>query len=154
MVVRIRPNDAGHAGAPFRVAAGIGPRCGTEPPAPRLPGDRVAMKRLRELVRRFGALRVLLLAAVIVLIVAAPFSDGPAHATGWPLVRSVIAPTLFVIMAFVLPLDITMTLVFMSDRHGAERRRLRRIAQTESVLFVAMLLAWMPLLIRLIRTLD
>ena len=112
------------------------------------------MKRLRELVRHFGALRVLLVAAVIVLIVAAPFSDGPAHATGWPLVRSVIAPTLFVIMAFVLPLDITMTLVFMSDRHGAERRRLRRIAQTESVLFVAMLVAWMPLLVRLIRTLD
>jgi len=112
------------------------------------------MKRLRDLVGYFGALRVLLVITVVVLIVAAPFSDGPAHATGWPLVRSVIAPTLFVIMAFVLPLDITMTLVFMSDRRGAERRRLRRIAQTEIVLLVAMIVAWIPLLIRLIRTLD
>ena len=112
------------------------------------------MKRLRDLVGYFGALRVLLVITVVVLIVAAPFSDGPAHATGWPLVRSVIAPTLFVIMAFVLPLDITMTLVFMSDRHGEERHRLRRIAQAETVLLIAMIVAWIPLLIRLIRTLD
>ena len=112
------------------------------------------MNRLRNLVSMFGALRVLLVIGVIALIVAAPFSDGPAHATGWPLVRSVIAPTLFVIMVFVLPLDITMTLVFLSDRQGPERRRLRRIVQTEAVLFVAMLTAWIPLLMRLLRTLD
>ena len=112
------------------------------------------MNRLRNLVSMFGALRVLLVIGVIALIVAAPFSDGPAHSTGWPLVRSVIAPTLFVIMVFVLPLDITMTLVFLSDRQGPERRRLRRIVQTEAVLFVAMLTAWIPLLMRLLRTLD
>lgn len=112
------------------------------------------MSRLRNLVSMFGALRVLLVIGVIALIVAAPFSDGPAHTTGWPLVRGVIAPTLFVIMVFVLPLDITMTLVFLSDRQGPERRRLRRIVQTEAVLFVAMLTAWIPLLMRLLRTLD
>ena len=102
----------------------------------------------------FGPLRVLLVVSVVAIIIAAPFSEGPAYSTGWPLVRSVIAPTLFVIMAFVLPLDITMTLVFMSDRQGAERRRLRRIAQTEAVLFGAMLVAWMPLVMRLLRALD
>ena len=106
----------------------------------------------------FGALRVLLLASVVVLIIAAPFSDGAVQASGdasmWPLVRGVIAPTLFVIMAFVLPLDITMTLVFMSDRRGEERRRLRRIAQIETVLLVAMVVAWIPLVMRLLSTLD
>ena len=112
------------------------------------------MERLNRLVGMFGALRVLLVLCVVALIVAAPFSDGPAHTMGWPLVGSVIAPTLFVIMAFVLPLDITMTLVFMSDRHGPERRRLLRIAQTEAVLLVAMLAAWTPLVLRLLRTLD
>lgn len=112
------------------------------------------MNRLRHLVSMLGALRLLLVLCVVALIIAAPFSDGPTHSTGWPLVRSVIAPTLFVIMAFVLPLDITMTLVFMSDRQGAERRRLRRIAQTEAVLLVAMLVAWIPLVMRLLRTLD
>ena len=112
------------------------------------------MHRLHELLNLFGALRVLLVVGVVALIVAAPFSDGPAYSTGWPLVRSVIAPTLFVIMAFVLPLDITMTLIFMSDRQGPERRRLRRIAQVETVLLVAMLVAWMPLMMRLLRTLD
>ena len=108
------------------------------------------MNRLRE----FGVLRVLLVIGIVALIIAAPFSDGPVYSTGWPLVRSVIAPTLFVIMAFVLPLDITMTLVFMSDRQGSERRRLRRIAQTEAALLVAMLVAWIPLVMRLLRDLD
>ena len=112
------------------------------------------MNRLHHLVSTFGALRVLLVIGVVALIVAAPFSDGPTASTGWPLVRSVIAPTLFVIMAFVLPLDITMTLVFMSERRGRERRRLRRIAQTEAVLLVAMLVAWIPLVMRLLRSLD
>ena len=112
------------------------------------------MSRLREFATMFGALRVLLVITVVALVIAAPFSDGSAHTTGWALVRSVIAPTLFVIMAFVLPLDITMTLVFMSDRQGAERRRLRLIAQTEAVLLVAMLVAWLPLVMRLLRTLD
>ena len=112
------------------------------------------MNRLREFVTMFGTLRVLLVISVVALIVAAPFSDGPAHSTGWPLVRSVIAPTLFVIMAFVVPLDITMTLVFMLDRQGPERRRLRRIAQIEAVLLAAMLVAWIPLVVRLLRTLD
>ena len=116
--------------------------------------DWTAMSRLRELATTFGALRLLLLLAVVGLVVAAPFSDGPAHATGWPLVRSVIAPTLFAIMLFVLPLDITMTLVFMSGRHGPEQRRLRRIAQIESALLVVMILAWLPLVLRLLRTLD
>ena len=112
------------------------------------------MNRLREIVNLFGALRVLLVIGVVALVIAAPFSDGPAHATGWPLVRNVIAPTLFVIMAFVLPLDVTMTLVFMSGRQGPERRRLRIVALVEGVLFIAMLAAWAPLLLRLLRTLD
>lgn len=112
------------------------------------------MRLLRHLVSMFGALRVLLVISVAALIVAAPFSDGTSALTGWPLVRGIIAPTLFVIMAFVLPLDITMSLVFMSDRHGPERRRLLRIAQTEAVLLAAMLVAWIPLVIRLLRTLD
>ena len=112
------------------------------------------MNRLCDFVRFFGALRLLLVVTVLVLIVVAPFADGPAYTTGWALVRSVIAPTVFVIMAFVVPLDITMTLVFMSNREGPEQRRLKRIAQVEAVLFVAMLAAWAPLVIGLLRTLD
>ena len=80
------------------------------------------MIRPREFMTSFGALRVLLVVGVVGLIVAAPFSDGPIHSSGhasvWPLALGVIAPTLFVIMVFVLPLDITMTLVFMSRSAG------------------------------------
>ena len=110
------------------------------------------MNHLRDLMNTFGALRVLLVVGVIAIIVAAPFSDGPAQAAGWPLVRNVIAPTLFVIMVFVIPLDITMTLVFMSGRRDPERRRLRLVAKTEALLLVVMLAAWTPLVIRLLRT--
>ncbi len=112
------------------------------------------MNRLRHLVTTFGALRAMLVIGVVALIVVAPFSDGPPASSGWPLVRGVIAPTLFVIMVFVLSLDITMSLVFMSDRQGSERRRLQRIALTETVLLVAMLAAWTPLVVRLLRALD
>ena len=112
------------------------------------------MNRLCDLVRYFGALRFLLVVSVVVLAIAAPFSDGAAQAAGWPLVRSVIAPTLFVIMVFVVPLDITMTLVFRSDRQGPERVRLKRIAQVEAVLLVAMLAAWAPLVVRLVRSIG
>ena len=114
----------------------------------------MTMNRLRDLASTFGTLRMLLVLTVVGLVIAAPFSDGPAHATGWPLVRSVIAPTLFAIMVFVLPLDITMSLVFMSDRQGTERRRLRRVVRIETVLLVVMILAWLPLVLRLLRTLD
>ena len=112
------------------------------------------MNRLRDFVQFFGVLRLLLVVTVVVLIIAAPFSDGPVRVTGWALVPSVIAPTMFVIMAFVVPLDITMALVFMSDREGSERRRMRRIVQVEAVLFVAMLAAWAPLVVRLLRSLG
>ena len=112
------------------------------------------MTRLRDFLRLFGTLRLLLVVTVVVLIVAAPFSDVPAHAGGWALVRGVIAPTMFVIMAFVVPLDITMTLVFMSGRHEAERHRLGIIAKTEAALFAALILAWLPLIVRLLQTLD
>ena len=112
------------------------------------------MNRLRDFVRFFGILRALLVLCVVGLVIAAPFSGAPTHVMGWPLVRSVIAPTLFVIMAFVLPLDLAMTLVFMSGRQGLERRRLRVVALVEGVLFIAMLAAWAPLLLRLLRSLD
>ena len=110
------------------------------------------MNRLGDLVRFFGALRILLVASVVALVIVAPFSGGPIDVAGWPLVRSVIAPTLFVIMVFVVPLDITMTLVFMSERQGRERRRLKRIAQVEALLLAAMLAAWAPLVMRLLES--
>ena len=112
------------------------------------------MNRLRDFVHFFGVLRVLLVLGVVGLVIAAPFSGAPAHGMGWPLARSVIAPTLFVIMAFVLPLDLAMSLVFMSGRQGPERRRLRIVVLVEGVLFIAMFAAWTPLLLRLLRTLD
>ena len=112
------------------------------------------MDRLRDFMNFFGVLRVLLVLGIVALVIVAPFSDAPTHTSGWPLVRSVIAPTMFVIMVFVLPLDLVMTLIFMSDRQGPERRRLRIIARIEAVMFIVMLAAWTPLLIRLLRTLD
>lgn len=110
------------------------------------------MNRLRDFVSFFGVLRTLLVLVVVALVIAAPFYDGPVHAMGWPLVRGVIAPALFAIMVFVLPLELTMTLVFMSG--GQDRRRLRIIVLTEAALFVAMLAAWTPFVAGLLRTLD
>ena len=112
------------------------------------------MHRLRDFVNFFGVLRTLLVLGVVALVIAAPFYDGPVHATGWPLVRGVLAPALFMIMVFVLPLELTMTLVFMSGRRDPDRRRLRIIVLTEAALFVTMLAAWTPFVAGLLRSLD
>ncbi len=110
------------------------------------------MNPLRVFLQTFGVLRASMVIGVVALIVAAPFESEPlSSASGWELVRGVIAPTLFAVMAFVLPLDFTMTKIFMSERGESEKRRLRIVARTEGLLFVLMFAAWSPLLMELVR---
>lgn len=110
------------------------------------------MNGLRVFFETFGVLRASMVIMVVGLIIAAPFQGDPSSsASGWELARGVIAPTLFAVMIFVLPLDFTMTKVFMSDRGESEKRRLRIVARTEGLLFVLMFAAWSPMLMDLVR---
>ena len=129
---------------------------------------------LRERVAETGALRVALLAAVAVLVASAPFASfGPegfeaVHASRalgvdggalgpreigisiglvW---TTLVAPPLAVMMAFVVPLDMLMSRIYMADKQGAERARFRRILAAEAFAFVLLVAAWTPFFVALL----
>ena len=91
--------------------------------------------------------------ALLVLVVSAasPFSEGPAVYAGWRLATTMIAPAIFVMLVFLLPLDMIMSAVFMSGGSPARRSRFRRIMGIELVLLVAMVVAWLPFVLRLLN---
>lgn len=87
-----------------------------------------------------------------VLIVIGPFSGGQPRFSGFALFTSVVAPAFYVIMLFVIPLDITMSRVFMNDADGEERLRYRFIIRLEVALMALMLVAWLPFIVKLLNT--
>ena len=105
---------------------------------------------MRRLAAEFGPLRLMLALLVLATCAAAPFSDGPAVYSGWRLATTVIAPTIFVMLAFLLPLDMLMSAVFMSGRGEAARARFRRIILAELLLLALLGVAWLPFVLRLL----
>lgn len=55
------------------------------------------------------------------------------------------------IVLFVLPLDMTMARIFMSGESHDDRLRLRKIIQIEGLLFILLLLAWVPFFMKILR---
>ena len=129
---------------------------------------------LRERVAELGALRVALLAAVAVLVASAPFASfGPDGFGGIDVSRALgvesgpsgsreialslgllwttlVAPPLAVMMAFVVPLDMLMSRIYMADKEDGERARFRRILATEALAFVLLVGAWTPFFVALL----
>ena len=107
--------------------------------------------RVARLAGEFGALRLMLGLLVLLVCTASPFSEGPAAYAGWQLATTVIAPALFVMLVFLLPLDMIMSAVFMSGGDGEVRRRFRRIILAELGLLALMVIVWMPFVLRLLN---
>ncbi len=107
---------------------------------------------LKQIISRLGALRAMLVTIVLLLILMGPISGGEARISGFALFTSVVAPAFYVIMLFVLPLDITMSRVFMGEAQGEEKLRYRFIIRLELVLLALMLLAWLPFILKLLKT--
>lgn len=99
----------------------------------------------------FGALRLLLLGTALVLIVLAPFSGGRVSFDGLAIVTTLLAPVAFAIYVFLLPLDMAMTAVFMSDASGPRHAALKRALITEVAVFVVLMLAWLPFVLSMLR---
>ncbi len=106
---------------------------------------------IAEYLRGVGFLRAVLMLATVLLIFLAPFAGGHIQTSGWPLVTTVLAPVCFVILIFVLCLDMLMTRVFMSGSSDAERWRLTMIFRSEALLLVILLVSWAPLVLTLMR---
>ena len=85
------------------------------------------------------------------LIAIGPFAGGPVRFDGWAIVPTLVAPAFYVIVIFVLPLDMTMSRVFMSGASEARRAQLKRVMVTEAVLFVLMVIGWLPFVLQLLR---
>lgn len=107
---------------------------------------------LKQFFLKLGALRAMLVIVVLLLILMGPISGGDARISGFALFTSVVAPAFYVIMLFVLPLDITMSRVFMKEAQSADRARYRFIIRLEVALFALMLLAWLPFIIKLLKS--
>ena len=131
------------------------------------PGSRRALN-LRERAVELGALRIALLGAVAVLVASAPFSSfGPDGSGALDVSRALgaeggtpgspgiglspgrlwttlVAPPLAVMMAFVVPLDMLMSRIYMTDQPEAERARFRRILAVEALAFAILVGAWTP----------
>jgi hypothetical protein len=99
----------------------------------------------------FGALRLLLLGTALVLIALGPFSGGRVTLDGLAIVTTLLAPVAFAIYVFLLPLDIAMTAVFMSDASLTRRAALKRALITEVAIFVLLMLAWLPFVLSMLR---
>ena len=97
----------------------------------------------------FGALRALMIGFVLLLCVVAPFSGGTDY-NGLAVLITAVAPALFVIMFFVLPLDMLMSIVFRVDASTAKRRRMNRILKIEALVFIVMGLSWLPFVMNLV----
>ena len=93
---------------------------------------------------RIGALRCALMATTLLVVCAAPFADGQVYYHDWRLLPSVVAPSVMMMLAFALPLDITMSKVFMVDAGAEERDRLRFVIRLELFAFVLLFAAWSP----------
>ena len=104
-----------------------------------------------DLFRGLGPLRLVLIATVVALIILGPISGGAPSFDGIALFTTLIAPVAYAIFVFVLPLDIVMARVFMSGAGPERRAALKRAIVIEGILFVLIILAWMPYVLKLLR---
>jgi hypothetical protein len=100
-------------------------------------------------IKYIGPMRLALALFTFILIGMAPFASE-ASFSGWGAVVGTVAPSLTAIMLFVLPLDMMMSRIFMTDTEGAERLRYRRILWLEFFLIIALILAWRPFISNLL----
>ena len=99
---------------------------------------------LARTVQRFGLLRVLLAFGTLGLIGVSPFAHRTDSLEEGGLFFAAIAPSLVAILIFVLPLDMAMTRIFLSDADPANKARLWRVIKGEAILLLMLVLAWTP----------
>lgn len=106
---------------------------------------------IQKLHKRIGVLRTSLLVSTAIITPIGPFVDGTVYLHDWRLLPSVIAPSLMLILAFVLPLEIVMSSIFMTDADPEKKDRLASAIKAESILFVVMIAAWTPFMFKVLE---
>jgi hypothetical protein len=97
---------------------------------------------MRGLLNDLGALRVLLLATVVLCMPLALWAD--AEPVGWGVLSAYIAPAVAVLLVFVLLLDALMSRVFAIDKTPEELPLSRLHIRADLLGVLAILLSWGP----------
>ena len=97
---------------------------------------------MRNLWSEIGALRVVLLAFTVLLLPTVWLSDMRPEGGG--VLFAYIAPTLVILMFFVLLLDALMNRVFMAEQEEAPRQRARRRLRADLLAIALLCLFWGP----------
>ena len=95
----------------------------------------------------FGTLRLGLLAITLLVIMLSVFADGTTYMHDWRIVPSVVAPSIMMMLAFALALEMTMTRIFITNAEPAEKRRLKRILKLEAIVYFLLIASWTPFFI-------
>jgi hypothetical protein len=98
----------------------------------------------------FGTLRLGLLAIALLVIILSAFADGNTYMHDWRIVPSVLAPSIMMMLVFAIPLEMTMTRIFITNAEPAEKRRLQRILKLEAIVYLLLIVSWTPFFIKVL----
>ena len=101
------------------------------------------------LAAQIGVLRLLVAAASLLCAMAAWAS--PEQATGWHFLAIYVAPSIALLIAWVLPWDILMAKLLLLGTDPPDHHRYRTIRALDLGLLALLLLSWGPFFIRLVR---
>jgi hypothetical protein len=105
---------------------------------------------MRNFVAQVGALRVAM-AALTVLCALAVMVDPGEQIGGWRFLPGYVAPTLALLIAWVLPWDILMAKIALCGKQPPEHRRYRLIRALNIALLVLLVVSWGPFFVRLVN---
>ena len=89
-----------------------------------------------------GILRLLLVLLTGALSFIGLFAQPSTEIEGWPVLFSIVAPSLVVMLVFTLTLDLVMNIVFRLDSSIQERARLKTIIKIELASLLLLLICW------------
>lgn len=94
------------------------------------------------LMERFGVLRLMLAALVLILAALVPFAGEPIEYEGWKAIPTLIAPVIAPIVFMGVLLDLLMARVWITEADAGLRRRLNGITILDLVLVAVLLVSW------------
>lgn len=98
----------------------------------------------------FGTLRLGLLTIALLVIILSVFADGNTYMHDWRIVPSVLAPSIMMMLVFAIPLEMTMTRIFITNAEPAEKARLQRILKREAIVYLLLIVSWTPFFIKVL----
>ncbi|HEX5514080.1 MAG TPA: hypothetical protein VFY81_06770 [Gammaproteobacteria bacterium] len=107
-------------------------------------------RTLKQATADLGALRLMLGALAVLMVVFAPSSSVEAQRSGWGLIATGVLPALGPMVFMVLLLDMLMSRVFMADADVTGKRRYRRAILFDGAMALLILLSWLPFLLALL----